>query len=468
MRWKRVRRFLRKRKLELAFLVILLGLVIYSYDGNKSSTFKSEPALSEASIIFELRKTPTTEKIEFFGIGAKAYVDIRDFCDGVKCRVPLVIGGNVTLRFTHNSNVLFERLLTLPHLKFFCDSTDWTTRICRIKDVCFSAGTFSVTSPYPMDFDSHFVTLGARPPPVDLPTGRVRNALGYQSEMPVGAPYVRGISNYFSISEHTNKQWHLFFDLLIPIWATLSRDGKFDRSRHLFFTNAYCEAVPNLVASLTDNQVLCLDRQLCFEELEMGMVKVMNRTANQRDPPYEFPAVDVEAFQRTITDFFEIPWDRRKKERTKVVLVERGIVNVEEVSAALKEVFQESDVDVFRFDEITIKKQIKIVRDADVLVGVHGDALAMMLFMVKNTSVIEIMPYKLTCRNWFEKAAEFCGLRYHVYHPQSREESVADEDRELEMCFAGKIPCESSTCIGKLKSQSVKVNVGEFVREISK
>ncbi|KAI9166287.1 glycosyltransferase family 61 protein [Paramyrothecium foliicola] len=72
------------------------------------------------------------------------------------------------------------------------------------------------------------------------------------------------------------------------------------------------------------------------------------------------------------------------------------------------------------FAAITLKEQLQIVQDTDILVGVHGAGITHAIFMrEKLGAVVEIQPYELSDHYGFRNVANMRGLDYFRVHAQA-------------------------------------------------
>jgi hypothetical protein len=405
------------------------------------------------------------------GHGASASNSIADFCHGQHCTIPFVIGGPVNFTLIGATKVLFSRTYALPPLNFSCTSGDWETRMCRAKNVCYNSGMFAMTAPYGIDFDSNLLVLGSRPPPVDFTDMRLINRMRSHLELPVGIPFLTGVSHLFTIFYHMEQQWHLLYDFIVPAAATLMENGRLSRRDRIVFLGSVCEIVPHLISALSKQKWDCLFLPVCFEEMRFGMEKVMNKTVNPDDPPYQFPATPLEDLRNAVYDFFELSptFEPARGIRVAVIarLEDRKILNLDEVAQAMEEMIPGAKAEVWGFELFSLKEQIVYVRPADVLVGMHGSGLAMQLFMKPGTKVVEVLPYRFNCRDWYERAANFSGLRYIAYRPESESEAVVTMDDALRRCFDGLLECSSPLCLDRLRDQDLRVDIAAFKRQIA-
>jgi capsular polysaccharide biosynthesis protein len=170
-------------------------------------------------------------------------------------------------------------------------------------------------------------------------------------------------------------------------------------------------------------------------------------------------------------DFFEAPRDVTRSEKVEVVVINRSdhrrILNIEDVAACIQDVVPRvGNVSIVGFETMSLRGQIEVVRAADILVGMHGSGLALQLFMRENSAVVEIFPYRFTCRDWYERAANFSKLRYIAYHPRAETEARVTMDAELRRCFDNAMECASPLCLDKLRDQDLMVDIAAFRERI--
>lgn len=429
------------------------------------------------------------------GYGARTENKLKDFCQNRNCSIPLFIGGHIEFTIKNSNRDVYHRSFNLPRLNFSCTTPNWENRMCYAKNICYNSGIFALTSPFPITFDHNLLTLSSRTPPIDFVYSRLSNRFKYQFSLPQGIPYLKNKSNLLSIFHHLEQEWHLYYDLLIPTFWTLTKDGYDNlKNHHILFLN-FCEKVPHIISSLTNYRFLCLDRAFCFEDLELGMVKVTNSTKNELDPPYDFPNISLKLFKEEIYKFFKISESdyyefqndqnnylylepntkminsKNDNKKLKILLIvrhlSRKIENFNELHQAIINLFPDAEIYVKGFEGLSIKDQILITKDIDILIGMHGSALSNVIWMKENSTLIEIFPYKFTCRDWYEKACELAKINYIPYHPQSEKEASVDiADEKLTKCHQGKYPCNSAHCLDILRDQNLNIDVDKFVKKI--
>jgi EGF domain-specific O-GlcNAc transferase len=109
------------------------------------------------------------------------------------------------------------------------------------------------------------------------------------------------------------------------------------------------------------------------------------------------PAVSTRTRSLTVTII-----DRTKKRR---------LIDHSRLFADLKEALPRHRFQLTDFAALELREQIAVIRDTDVLVGVHGAGLTHSMFLPPGSAVVEYMPFDLEHRG-FRNLAEMLGLAY--------------------------------------------------------
>lgn len=100
-------------------------------------------------------------------------------------------------------------------------------------------------------------------------------------------------------------------------------------------------------------------------------------------------------------------------------IADRKVADLDQALALLKQMYPDHRVTVHRFEEIPFREQLKIVRDADVVAGVHGAALTHALFMQPGSELVEFRPRSHRRNTIFEHLAALKDLRYQAFHART-------------------------------------------------
>ena len=480
----RIRKFFFKKKVFLILSAfIILAILAYSFSFMKFSsffTFKKYPFLSDdRSIVnFVLNSFPNDNLVfSIDGYGAKVNHRVNEFCNGKKCAIPLFIGGVVNFSILNRDKLLYNKIFDLPELNFSCTSPNWEDRMCRAKNVCFNAGLFAITSPFPIEFDMNMLTLGARTPPTDFSLSRISNRFKTQYCLPPGVPFMKNRSHLISIYHFMEREWYLYFDLLLPTFFTLTKEKASSlndlRNNHLFFQYDLCRNVPHIISSLSKNRLMCLNRPFCFEDLVFGMDKITNNKLNEKDPPYDFTNknMNISLFKDAIYEFFSIDQERyeekAKENKKNVLIVQENILNIKNLKQVVEKIFSKDNISFINFNEASVKEQILAVRDVDILIGTHQDTLSNILWMKKGSTVVEILPYKFTCCDWIARASKFLNINYLSFNSMPLDYSLLKKNDVFYKCIFGNLKCSSSECFNKLQDQNVKIDLDSFEKNLT-
>lgn len=456
-----------------AGIILEVYLCRYIQTSYNYMSFRSPPVLNKnkSAVSFKLWRSPKNIFFNITGNGAYAYNPIKEFCQKRKCVIPLVIGGPVSFTLIRNSKAFFYDEYELPNNQFYCSSSDWETRYCRAKDVCFVGGMYTVTSPYSIDFNNKMVLLGSKTLPDDFSVGRLENRFKYQYEIPKGIPFMKNKSLLFTIFYHMEMEWHQYFDFLIPTYLSLKRNGKFSKDVHLYIPYISCESVPPAIIALSNYNVECLARPFCFEDAEFGLVKMTSHKSDQT-VIYDFPDVSIQEFREIYFDFFNLPDKKPETKRKPNILMvsrnlSRRIINEKEVLEAIGEIVPHDSLKLLDFSKLSQKDIIKELKNTDIFVGAHGSALSNMIWMKEGSIIIEIFPYRFTCRDWYQKAAGLSRVKYISYYPVSEEEAPDEQDDLLRKCFDGVLECTNILCTDRLRDQNIRVDINSFKQNIA-
>jgi protein O-GlcNAc transferase len=106
----------------------------------------------------------------------------------------------------------------------------------------------------------------------------------------------------------------------------------------------------------------------------------------------------------------------------------RRLLNQESLFSTLRNTYSSENfaLNIVDFASIPLREQISIVRNTDVLVGVHGAGLTHDMFLSPRSAVVEILPSELAHKG-FRNLAK---LRGHSYFREHAEKDGMDEERE--------------------------------------
>ena len=117
-------------------------------------------------------------------------------------------------------------------------------------------------------------------------------------------------------------------------------------------------------------------------------------------------------------------------ESTTIKSVQRKIADEENFITRLKHYLpRDIELQAVELGELTIKKQLEIIANTDILLGAHGSALAYNVFLPDNAGVFEIIPVTFQLKHWYTNFYALTvnrGLFYkrHIHLNTSRNQDL--------------------------------------------
>jgi protein O-GlcNAc transferase len=142
-------------------------------------------------------------------------------------------------------------------------------------------------------------------------------------------------------------------------------------------------------------------------------------------PLYGMGKVEPSRFEDFLSDFIETVLTFVDRRDYKPHPRSDGIVcrKVEDLGLSielLRRLYPQHRIDVRSFENLPFAQQLQIVRDSDVLCGVHGAALVHVLFMRPSSELVEFRPQEFRRNEIFENLAGLRGVRYHRYSAKTK------------------------------------------------
>ncbi|BCS25463.1 uncharacterized protein APUU_50174S [Aspergillus puulaauensis] len=125
-------------------------------------------------------------------------------------------------------------------------------------------------------------------------------------------------------------------------------------------------------------------------------------------------------FSRRVLSFYGLP-STKPRQDSQIMLTfinrtnKRRLVNSDEFLAELESKYPHVTVHSYDFAALTMKRQLEIVQDTDILVGVHGAGLTHGFFLHPRSAMVEILPPKLNHKG-FRNVASLMNLGHYSAH----------------------------------------------------
>jgi hypothetical protein len=297
--------------------------------------------------------------------------------------------------------------------------------------------------------------------------------------------------------------WHNVMDALVPMYWTLTTfsssvlDTEWSHSadpKYGFFINKTNTILINddfgswgllFLDALSDSPIVDLSstrHSRCYRDFVLGLRKtelapVLKR--RKRDgliAPYEIDPAGVRGLRALMLEFAGGTGAECEPDaaRPLVVVIHRRsdqeirrIVNVGEVVGALEKVCPFCDVRIVDFETMEPREQLRFTCRVSLLLGVHGSGLIHVSWMKPSsqkhpTALVELFPYRYTCRNWYEQCARTFGVQHFAIHTlsvnQSRWEPFHNATK-VKRCHTLDGECLRGRCHDFLRDQSIVVDI---------
>ncbi|KAJ4808148.1 Glycosyltransferase family 61 protein [Rhynchospora pubera] len=243
----------------------------------------------------------------------------------------------------------------------------------------------------------------------------------------------------FSVTGYTGNLFHDFTDVMVPLFTTANQfngEVKFLISdMMIWWVRKYhrvLEALSNypVIDFKNDNEVHC------FKHVIVGLHAYMEFTIDSKLAPKNYSMVDFNAFMRrayglkrdSVTVLGEQP---SKKPRLLIISRKRTrtLLNLNEIVEMAKDIGYEvvvNEADV----SSRISQMAEVVNSCDVMMGVHGAGLTNCVFLPRNGTLIQIVPWGAL--DWisridFGDPSTQMGLHYMHYSISVEESSLLEE-----------------------------------------
>ena len=449
-------------------------------------------------------------------------------------RVPFLINGNYTIFIFKDSELFdhFNAQIEKPYFhpsytSLHCFGSNYQTRLCQASNFCMFSHHPAFVFPFHWTFNDTFLLSGSRFAPYDLKDLRFSaKSIKLFSSYPNNATWFNSTSTLFTRCYIDIMIWHTLADVTIPLYITLTsfqnnffnfdfdtdsqkifkkypNYGKITPNHHLFVW----DTLPGLqrlyyAKFLSSYPIEKIPYQgtYCFSNITLGLFKsekVINASRNVVRK-YHIESLGVKGFrdyflnaslakinQGHLINYYN---PSRKHPIIRIIIRRtnqevRRIINIDAVFNATKEMCPYCDVQTIVIEKFKKEEQIRVIANVSLLIGVHGSGLSHLVWMLPSipsnntnnqkpltTGIIEILPYKYVCRDWYERLAEGFNIHYSPLYTknisQSRWQPGHNQSKVI-LCHTQNYSCVQGKCNDFLRDQSVIVDI-EYYKQVLK
>lgn len=383
---------------------------------------------------------------------------------------------------------------------------NYPTRWCEFRNLGLIDRHFFFFSPAFFSFPEPFIVPGPRAPPFDKETDRLvfePIVIQYSSrDSPAPLQEVKDFSYVYGVFHNYYMLWHVIFDFMVPLYSFIHNvlENKLHikpmRENSIIYVRSdgvwVFEELLKIFSSKrliifgsSDVSSLLLHGTLGIEKLEDD--PRLSRTYDDSIAfKYNFNRSTAKGMREDLLSIMSISPDEfgisaydSEEHRTMlkplVLLIDRGnnarnIQNIQEIQNLMIE-----DCNNFCFVKpvqlhaMHIRQQIQLMSAASAIVGLHGSGLANVIWMSESrknhtTHMVEVLPYKYLCRDWYNVAANVSGVKYHMVMnkkmPTQRLKSGVPNDNQP--CYKDPKRCPTLECHDYLRDQKTTVELDTF------
>ena len=409
--------------------------------------------------------------------------------DGIlSVNIPIYIAGNYNLYITLKNETIFKQKLAIPpvfgrtnYTTMLCHGEGFSDMWCEATNLCIRKEILIFISPYKLEFAEEVINPSAH----GTPYNKKESTIGKGNIIVVNEKQNPNWSNATGlvVSRFYNNGmlWHHLMDFVVPAYRTLKAANATEN----------CQIVMNdkegkyglyYAKPLCDNEILHTNTKVCYRKAIIGVKKNGEKNETKILLSYDIPHAEIKGLRERMlksTNKSKCAVDPKKP---KVVIIKRkqkdedkrNLINVDAVVNETKKVCPFCNVIGIDLQTMNKLQQVEFICDVSLLIGMHGSGLAHALWMKESTkdeptSIVEILPYMYTCRDWYRRLTMSAGVEYIPLYTksinQSRWESWHDADK-VRRCHSDKELCRKS-CHDFLRDQSVIVDLKQYREAIT-
>ena len=408
---------------------------------------------------------------------------------------------------TFNGNVELETKVRVSSLvedsrytRLLCVGPSYRSRWCYARNVCVDRQNLSFVLPYEARFEDIFLVPGSRAPPNDPHEFRItRERIVVVRDVSDQFENVTGVigSRFYN----SRMLWHCAMDSLAPTFWTMTSfssnitDSEWghedneaygmviDRTSELVVFDNFGSTALFYLRALTKRPPLLIgSRRKCYRTAILGLRKTSTKAEFEDEKSlmvrYDIDPQGVRGLRGVMLEWAGLDKCVPSKSNPLVMIInrrtkeeKRRILNFDELVNATKEMCPICNVTAIDLQDYDKQGQVRVVCGASALIGAHGSGLTHVAWMNPSsdeypTTLIELFPYKYTCRNWYEREANMARVGYIAVHTlninQSRWASWHNEEK-VARCHTLEGECERGRCHDFLRDQSIIVDISQYM-----
>jgi protein O-GlcNAc transferase len=143
----------------------------------------------------------------------------------------------------------------------------------------------------------------------------------------------------------------------------------------------------------------------------------------------------VKSFVSRVLQLYQVPTPLRKNKEVVAKFIRRTntrkLINETELVESARKTVPHLNIEIVDFATISFAEQLKIVRETDLLIGVHGAGLTHTMFLPPGSAVVEILPGKFAHKG-FRNLAQMLGHRYYSTHAEMHGDASGDSQWQFD------------------------------------
>lgn len=367
-----------------------------------------------------------------------------------------------------------------------CEGQTFETRTCEMRGVLHYRMKFIFSTPAYYHFPTYFMTLCARAPPFSPSEDHlifeplVTNEI-FNEDVDI---LENRTSFVFARFFNSMMLWHILFDFTIPAIFTMNQIG--DPNAVLYLKDNQHNTFFEFVSVLSKHPIINLKRfsdSVYFKRVFVGIKKLESNPNRYRrlDEMFRFSYNFNESTAPNLRDlvlkYFSLPRPIIKHDNPQIYVISRvgnrEIINEKEMSDYIEDTCLYCSVRRVDFQYFSIERQIQLISEASVIVGAHGSGLSHSLWQQPcdenySTVMLEILPYKYSCRDWYHTAARVARVKYFSFMNTGKILPSFNDPQDAERakaCWKHSNKCYEIQCHDLLKDQTTVIEMDEFKKK---